>query len=99
SLYNSPLFFILLVLPLLLFILLFIFRKRYVEMQSNITLLKSRRANKVAMRRLSAAKKFLAQNKGENFLDEMFRALWGFVSDKLQIPVSELSKENVSLAL
>ena len=98
-LYNSPLFYTLCGAPALLFVLLLVFRKRYEEMQSNVTLLKSRKANKVAMKRLSAAKKFLADNNSEKFLDEMFQALWGFVSDRLQIPVSELSKENVSHAL
>ncbi|MEO8086369.1 MAG: BatD family protein [Bacteroidota bacterium] len=98
-LYNSPLFYTLCGAPALLFIFLFIFRKRYEEMQSNVTLLKSRRANKVAMKRLSAAKKSLVENNTEKFLDAMFQALWGFVSDRLQIPVSELSKENVSIAL
>ena len=62
-------------------------------------MVKSRKANKVAMKRLSAAKKFLAEKKSDAFLDEMFKALWGFVSDRLQIPVSQLSKENVAAAL
>jgi hypothetical protein len=53
----------------------------------------------VAKKRLSSAKQFLTEKNRESFLDEMFRALWGFVSDKLQIPVSELSKENVSNVL
>jgi hypothetical protein len=97
--YNSPLFYSLCGAPALLFVLLLAFRKRYEEMQGNVTLLKSRRANKVAMKRLSAAKKYLAENNNEKFLDAMFQALWGFVSDRLQIPVSELSKENVSQAL
>ncbi len=99
TLYNSPLFYSLCGAPALLFIFLLVFRKRYEELQSNVTLLKSRKANKVAMKRLSAAKKSLADNNSEKFLDEMFQALWGFVSDRLQIPVSELSKENVSQAL
>ncbi len=99
ALFSSPLFYTLCGAPALLFVLLLVFRKRYDEMQSNVTLLKSRRANKVAMKRLSAAKKSLSENNSEKFLDEMFQALWGFVSDRLQIPVSELSKENVSQAL
>lgn len=99
TLFSSPLFYTLCGAPALLFVLLLVFRKRYDEMQSNVTLLKSRRANKVAMKRLSAAKKSLSENNSEKFLDEMFQALWGFVSDRLQIPVSELSKENVSQAL
>jgi hypothetical protein len=98
-LYNSPVFFALCGTPALLFVLLFVFRKRYDEMQGNVTLLKSRRATKVALKRLAAAKKSLAENNSDKFLDEMFQALWGFVSDRLQIPVSELSKENVTQAL
>ena len=99
TLHDSPLFYTLCGAPALLFVLLFVFRKRYEAMQGNVTLLKSRRANKVAMKRLSAAKKHLTENNPEKFLDAMFQALWGFVSDRLHIPVSELSKENVSLAL
>ena len=68
-------------------------------MQSNQSLLKSQRANRVALKRLSQAKKLLATNEKEKFLDEMFRALWGFVGDKLQIPVSGLSRESASEAL
>lgn len=97
--YESTLFYLLIIIPAILFLLLLIFRKRYMELQSNVTLLKSRKANKIAMKRLKVAKKFLSQNKSTEFLDEMFKALWGFVSDKLQIPVSELSKENVSSVL
>lgn len=97
--YDSSLFYILLVIPAFLFFLLIIFRKRYMELQSNVTLLKSRKANTIAMKRLKVAKKFLSQNQSTEFLDEMFKALWGFVSDKLQMPVSELSKENVSTVL
>jgi hypothetical protein len=99
SLFGSGLFYLLMTAPALLFVVLLVFRKRYIEMQKNVGLLKSQRANKVAKKRLSAAQKYLAANDKEHFLDEMFRALWGFVSDKLQIPVSELSKETATLAL
>ena len=53
----------------------------------------------MAKNRLSAAKKYLNENKRDLFLDEMFRALWGFVSDKLHIPVADLSKETAVQAL
>ena len=98
-LYNTPVFYSLIAAPALMFVFLLVFRRRYQEMQSNITLMRSRKANKVAKKRLSAAKKFLGENKREAFLDEMFRALWGFISDKLQISVSELTKDNVVSAL
>ncbi|MDP1726168.1 MAG: BatD family protein [Bacteroidota bacterium] len=97
--YRSNKFYLYLIIPAILFLVTLILRMRYLKMNSNVNLLKSRRANKVAMRRLSAAKKFLADKKSEAFLDEMFRALWGFISDRLQIPVSQLSKENVSSIL
>jgi hypothetical protein len=99
NLHNSPLFYTLCGTPALLLVLLFVFRKRYEAVHGNVTLLKSRRANKVAKKRLSAAKKYLEENNSEKFLDAMFQALWGFVSDRLHIPISELSKENVSTAL
>ena len=51
------------------------------------------------MKRLSLAKKYLNTNENEKFLDEMFRALWGFISDKLRMEVSELSKEKVMYQL
>ena len=97
--YRSNKFYLYLIIPAMLFLVTLILRMRYIKMNSNVNLLKSRRANKVAMKRLSAAKKFLAEKKSEAFLDEMFRALWGFISDRLQIPVSQLSKENVSSIL
>jgi len=99
SFFGSPVFYSLVGAPALLFFILIVFRRRYQEMQSNVGLLKSQRANKVAKKRLSAAQKHLASNNKEKFLDEMFKALWGFISDKLQIPVSELSKESASQAL
>jgi hypothetical protein len=99
ALHNTPLFYTLCGTPALLFILLFVFRRRYEAIQGNVTLLKSRKANKVAKKRLAAAKKYLNENNSEKFLDAMFQALWGFVSDRLHIPVSELSKENVTTAL
>ena len=98
-LYNTTVFYSLMAAPALMFIFLLVFRRRYQELQSNVTLMRSRKANKVAKKRLSAAKKFLGENNREAFLDEMFRALWGFVSDKLQISVSDLSKDNVVSAL
>lgn len=97
--FNSPVFYSFMAAPVLLFLGLIFVRKRNKSMAGNIKLIRSQRANKVAMKRLSAAKKFMAQNEKEKFLDEMFRALWGFISDKLQIPISDLSKESTALAL
>ncbi len=98
-LFNSPLFYTLVVSPALLFAGLLFIRRRNEALAGNVKLLRSQRANKVAMKRLSEARKFMTANDREKFLDEMFRALWGFISDKMQIPVSDLSKETAAAAL
>lgn len=97
--FGSPLFYSLIGAPALLFFVLLGVRKRNEKLMGNVSMVKSQRANKAAMKRLSAAKKYLSTNDKEKFLDEMFRALWGFIGDKLQIPVSDLSKEKVATEL
>jgi hypothetical protein len=57
--------------------------------------MRNKKANKVANKRLKYAGKLLAENKKEEFYDEVLKALWGYTSDKLSIPVSQLSKDNV----
>ncbi len=99
TLFNSPIFYSLVITPALIFAGLLFVRRRKETMAGNIKLIRSQRANKVAMKRLSSAKKYLTTNDREKFLDEMFRALWGFISDKLQIPVSDLSKDAAAQAL
>lgn len=69
-------------------------RKRIKEMQ-NVTLIRGKRANRVALQRFRAAAKFMDENNQHRFYEEMLRALWGYMSDKLNIPVANLTKENV----
>ena len=60
---------------------------------------RNRKATKMAMKRLKLANTFLSQNLYTAFYEELHKALLGFISDKLNIPVSELSKDNISDAL
>lgn len=76
-------------------VLLVVFRKKAMEM-ANIAVVRGKKANKVASKRLKIASRLMAQGKSSQFYDEVLRALWGYVSDKLTIPVSELSRENIS---
>ncbi|MCH5347103.1 MAG: protein BatD [Muribaculaceae bacterium] len=57
------------------------------------------RAGKVARRRLKAARGFMERGKADEFYEEMLRAMWGYLSDKLVIPVSKLSRDNISAEL
>ena len=61
----------------------------------DLALLKRRKAQKVAIKKLVAAEQFMKANKSSGFYDEISRALLGYVCDKLSIPLSELTKDNV----
>jgi hypothetical protein len=82
-----------------LFIVFFIIYRKQVKENSNIALVRTKKANKTAVRRLKKAEKLLHENKEEPFYEEVLRALWGYLSDKLNIPQSELNKENVAVEL
>lgn len=56
-------------------------------------------ANKVARRRLKTARKFMDARQSDKFYEELLRATWGYLSDKLGIPASQLSRENISAEL
>lgn len=60
---------------------------------------KTRKATKMAMKRLHQAQSFLKQGIGSAFYEELYRAMLGFVSDKLNMPASDLSKEKISESL
>lgn len=80
---------------LALFVLLFFVLRKQIRDSHNATLLKGKRANKVAIQRFRNAKRAMAEQNRYAFYEEMLRALWGYMSDKLNIPVSSLTKENV----
>jgi len=69
-------------------------RKRIRESQ-NVALVRGRRANKVAVQRFRTARKYMEEADRHAFYEEMLHALWGYVSDKFNIPVANLTKENV----
>lgn len=73
--------------------------RSYVKANSDIILVRSRKANKVARGRLRKAASCMRRNDTEHFYDEMLLALWGYLGDKLRMPTSELSRENVAETL
>ena len=93
--YGSIPFYGLSVSPLLLFVGLLVYRKRQDEINGNAGLLRIRNATVVAKKRLLVADKLLKSQQSTPVYEEISRALWGYVSDKLSIPLSELSKETV----
>ena len=72
-----------------------VFRKRAMAI-SDVVAMRGKKANKVAMKRLRKAHKLMMKNEPADFYDEVLRALWNYVSDKLTMPVEQLSKENIT---
>ena len=94
--FGSTAYWVLLAFLLLLFItLLIVFRRRAIE-NADIVKRKGKQANKVATKRLKTANRLMQQKKQSEFYDEVLRALWGYVGDKLNIPVTELSHDNIA---
>ena len=97
--FGSTEYWITLAVLLLGFVSLFvIFRRRAIE-NANVVKQRAGKANKVATKRLKKAAKLMAAGKQGDFYDEVLRALWGFVGDKLNMPVEQLSRENISQQL
>jgi hypothetical protein len=81
--------------PFILFVAVcIVYRKQALE-NANLAKVRTKKANKTATKRMKSAGKLLAEGKREAFYDEVLKALWGYVSDKLSIPVSQLSKDNI----
>jgi len=78
---------------MILFIVIIFLRREHVKRNSDLTKVKNRRAGKLASDRLKKASVFMKNNEGEKFYSEVLKALWGYLSDKLGIPVSELTRE------
>ncbi len=97
--FGSQVFYILLMLPFFLFLILFLLLSKRRKEEEDTELLKNKRASKLAKKRLSAAGEALKANDSNKFYEEITKALWGYISDKLNIPVSELNKEVVRTKL
>lgn len=94
--FGSTAYWVSLLLPLLAFIvLLIVFRKRAID-NADLGKMRGKRANKVATKRLRKARQLMSEGKQSDFYDEVLRALWGYVGDKLNMPVEALSRENIS---
>ena len=76
-------------------ILAHVYLRRYLRDLHNNALMKGKRANKVALLRFRAAEKYMEAGQQRGFYEEMLRGLWGYVSDRFNIPVANLTKENI----
>lgn len=73
--------------------------RRKMKQASDIRGMRLAKASKVARRRLKLAADYMQSNDSDKFYEELLRAVWGYLSDKLSIPVSQLSRDNVASML
>ena len=91
----SAAYWILLLGVLALFTMIYVALRKQIRESQNVALVRGKRANKVAVQRFRAAKRYMEEQNRHAFYEEMLRALWGYMSDKFNIPVANLTKENV----
>jgi len=93
--YDSTLYYILLLLGPVLFIGALFYRRWMTEYNSDIVRVRSREASRMAAKHLALAQKELTAGNKSAFYDALAKGLYGYLSDKLNIPVSDLNKENI----
>jgi len=98
-LFGTYLSWMLYLIPLLISLILFIFFRKKAKENSDIIFLKNKKANKLAQKRLKLAQKFLKDGNKDQFYEEVLKASWTYLSYKLAIPVSSLTKERVEIEL
>ena len=87
------------IVPLLLLAGVLLYYRKQLRERADVSRMRNKRASKVAQRRLKQARRFMEQNNRDGFYAETLSSLWGYLSDKLTIPVSELSKDNIQAEL
>lgn len=97
--YGSMAFCMLYFVPLCVALLLFIIFRKQIKENADITRVRYKHANKVAQKRLKKAGKLLKDNQKEAFYEEIERAAWTYLSDRLSIPTADLNKDNIASIL
>jgi len=91
--YGSALYWLLLLLPVIGFTAFVVLWRRNLKLKGDTKLMQRRKATRIAVKRLQKAKKLLDAGSHDAFHEEIAFALWGYISDKFNIPMSELSMD------
>ena len=87
------------IIPVLVLAIAYVCVRRYVNSHADMAAFNSKRADKIARRRLRKAAAAIRSNDADKFYDELLSALWGYIGDKLKMPTSELLRDNVRQVL
>lgn len=99
SFFGSAGFYLLLLLGPVLCVVAFFARNQIRRNNADVVGVKSRRAGKVAAKHLANANKELQANNTHAFYEAIFKGLYGYLSDKLNIAYADLDREDITAAL
>ena len=91
----SPIYWLVVVLMVVVAIVTYLAVSKYIRDNRNVVLVKGKRANKMAIKRFRIAEKYMREQDRRAFYEEMLRGLWGYLGDRFNIPVSDLTREVV----
>jgi hypothetical protein len=96
---SSQIFLIWYILAIIAFFVVLFLRREHIRRNSDLNQVRNRKAAKIAAQRLHNASVCLKEEDTDRFYEEILKALWGYLSDKLNIPVSDLTRSNAIEAL
>ncbi|MCR5313299.1 MAG: BatD family protein [Bacteroidaceae bacterium] len=99
SFFGSMAYILCYVVPFVIFVLGLVLGRRTIRENANVAKSRGKKANKMALKRMKSAAKLLNSNSHNEFYDEVMRALWGYISDKFNMPLESLNKDNVQSEL
>ena len=91
----TPIYWLVVVVIVALFVVIFIVMRQRIRANRNIVARRMKHADKVAVQRLRIAHRWLKVGNKHSFYEELLRAMWGYIGDKFNIPVSNLTKETI----
>ncbi len=94
--FGTPAYWLSLFIPLFLFVAGAILNRRRIKANSDMARVKNKAATKMARKRLKAAALAMKSHNAERFYEEVLKALWGYMSYKLNIDRAELNRDNIS---
>lgn len=93
--FMSPIYITIIVIMIVIFTIALIMYKKINKFNNNQTLVRNKKATKIAKKRLTNAYNHLQNSNQNGFYEELSQAIWGYISDKMNISRSQLSMDTV----
>lgn len=94
--YGTTAFWLAFLIPFVLFVIGSVLNRRRIKANADLVRVKNKAANKMARKRMKVAAVAMKNHNSEAFYEEVLKALWGYVSYKLNIDKAELNRDNIS---